>query len=86
MTDYERNIKQIDMLHMGSLQTYDELISLYSLATLIQPHDVDRAVKEMKIVRNYSADLVRRDDRFYELYWQAMLFLARNRDLDSYLQ
>ena len=86
MTDYERNIKQIDMLHMGSLQTYDELISLYSLATLIQPHDVDRAVKEMKIVRNYSADLVRRDDRFYELYWQAMLFLAQNRDLDSYLQ
>ena len=86
MTDYERNIKQIDMLRMGSLQTYDELISLYSLATLIQPHDVDRAVKEMKIVRNYSADLVRRDDRFYELYWQAMLFLAQNRDIDSYLQ
>ncbi len=86
MTDYERNLQQINMLHRGSLQTYDELQLLYSLAALIQSHDHDRAVKEMKIVRNNSADLLRWDRRFVEMYWQALLFLARNRDLDSYLQ
>lgn len=85
MTDYERNLKQIEMLHRGSLQTYDELRLLYSLAALIQADNPEKAVKEMKIVRNNAADLLRRDGRFVEMYWQALLFLARNRDLDSYL-
>ena len=85
MTDYERNLKQIEMLHRGSLQTYDELRLLYSLAALIQDDNQEKAVKEMKIVRNNAADLLRRDGRFVEMYWQALLFLARNRDLDSYL-
>ena len=73
------------MLHRGSLQTYDELRLLYSLAALIQADNPEKAVKEMKIVRNNAADLLRRDGRFVEMYWQALLFLARNRDLDSYL-
>lgn len=85
MTEYERNLKQIDILHKYDLQDYDSLMLLYSLASYIQPHDPDRAVKEMKIVRNNCADLLRRDDSYLELYWNAMLFLARNRDLDSYL-
>lgn len=85
MTDYERNLKQIEMLHRGSLQTYDELRLLYSLAALIQADNPEKAVKEMKIVRNNAADLLRMDGCFVEMYWQALLFLARNRDLDSYL-
>lgn len=85
MTEYERNLKQIDILHKYDLQDYDSLMLLYSLASYIQPHDPDRAVKEMKIVRNNCADLLRRDDSYLELYWNAMMFLARNRDLDSYL-
>ena len=85
MTEFERNLKQIDILHRYSLDDYDNLMTLYSLAVYIQPFDAVRAVKEMKIVRNNAADLLRRDDRFIELYWNAMMFLARNRDLDSYL-
>lgn len=85
MTDFERNIKQIDILHQHDLDDYDNLTLLYSLAVYIAPHDVDRAVSEMKTVRNNAADGLRRDDRFIQLYWDAMLFLARNRDVDSYL-
>ena len=85
MTEFERNLKQIDILHRYDLDDYDNLMLLYSLAMYIQPHDPVRAVKEMKVVRNRSADMLRRYDRFFEMYWNAMLFLARNRDLDSYL-
>ena len=85
MTDYERNLKQIDILHQHDLDDFDNLTLLYSLAVYIAPHDVDRAVVEMKTVRNNAADGLRRDDRFIQLYWDAMLFLARNRDVDSYL-
>ena len=85
MTDYERNLKQIDIIHQHDLDDFDNLTLLYSLAVYIAPHDVDRAVSEMKTVRNNAADGLRRDDRFIQLYWDAMLFLARNRDVDSYL-
>ena len=85
MTDYERNLRQIDILHQHDLDSFDVLTLLYNLAMYIAPHDIDRAVAEMKIVRNNSADGLRRDDRFVQLYWDAMLFLARNKDLDSYL-
>lgn len=83
MTDFERNLRQIDILHQHDLDDYDNLTLLYSLAVYIAPHDVDRAVSEMKIVRNNAADGLRRDDRFIQLYWDALLFLARNRDVDS---
>lgn len=85
MTDFERNLRQIDILHQHDLDDFDNLTLLYSLAVYIAPHDVDRAVVEMKTVRNNAADGLRRDDRFIQLYWDAMLFLARNRDVDSYL-
>lgn len=85
MTDFERNLKQIDILHQHDLDDYENLKLLYSLSCYIQPHDPERAVREMKTVRNNCADMLRRDDRYIELYWQVMLFLARNKDLDSYL-
>ena len=85
MTDFERNLKQIDILHQHDLDDFDNLTLLYSLAVYIAPHDVDRAVSEMKTVRNNAADGLRRDDRFVQLYWDALLFLARNRDVDSLL-
>lgn len=85
MTEFERNLKQIDILHQHDLDDYENLKLLYSLSCYIQPHDPDRAVREMKTVRNNCADMLRRDDRYIELYWQSMLFLARNRDVDSYI-
>lgn len=85
MTEFERNLKQIDILHQHNLDDYENLKLLYSLSCYIQPHDPDRAVREMKTVRNNCADMLRRDDRYIELYWQSMLFLSRNRDVDSYI-
>ena len=85
MSDFERNLRRIEILHQHDLDDFDNLKVLYSLAMLIEPHDPDRAVAEMKTVRNNCADMLRRDQRYMELYWDAMLFLARNRDLDSYL-
>lgn len=58
---------------------------LYDMAIAIKDDDIDRAVTEMKYVKDRAAIITRYDHEAVELYWNAMLFLAQNRDLDSYL-
>lgn len=85
MTSREKNIQIIDKLHTLNLSKYKNLQMLYDMAIAIKDDDIDRAKSEMQIVKNRAAQMTRSDRAFVELYWQAMLFLAQNRDLDSYM-
>lgn len=85
MTSREKNIQIIDKLHTFNLSEYKNLQMLYDMAIAIKDDDIDRAKSEMQIVKNRAAQMTRSDRAFVELYWQAMLFLAQNRDLDSYM-
>lgn len=85
MTEYERYIRLIDRIHTLDLSKHENLQMLYDMAIAIKGIDIDRAKSEMRIVKDRCALMVRSDSSFIELYWQAMLFLAQNRDLDSYL-
>lgn len=85
MTSREKNIQIIDKLHTFNLSEYKNLQMLYDMAIAIKDDDIDRAKSEMQIVKNRAAQMTRSDRAFIELYWQAMLFLAQNRDLDSYM-
>ena len=85
MATYDRNIEIINKLHTLDLSALKNLQMLYDMAIAIKDADIERAKAEMKIVKNRCALMVRFDGSFLELYWQAMLFLAQNRDLDSYL-
>ena len=85
MTSREKNIQIIDKLHTLNLSEYKNLQMLYDMAIAIKDDDIDRAKSEMQIVKNRAAHMTRSDRAFVELYWQAMLFLAQNRDLDSYM-
>ena len=86
MTEQERNIQLIDRLHHLDLYQHRNLSMLYDMALTIKDDDIDRAVMEMKTVKNHCAAMVRSDRVFLELYWNAMLFLAQNRQLDEALQ
>jgi predicted phage terminase large subunit-like protein len=85
MTTYERNIQLIEKIRTLDLSKLKNLQMLYDMALAIKDTDVDRAKSEMRVVKDRCALMVRSDRSFLELYWQAMLFLAQNRDLDSYL-
>lgn len=85
MTAQEKNIQIIDKLHTLNLSEHKNLSMLYDMAIAIKDDDIDRAKSEMQIVKNRAAQMTRSDRAFVELYWQAMLFLAQNRDLDSYM-
>ena len=85
MTTLERNLQLIDRLHQMDLNNTKNLSMLYDMALAIQDDLPDRAFLEMKYVKNMAAVLVRSDHEAMELYWDSMLYLARNRDLDSYL-
>ena len=81
----EKNIQLIQKIHALDLSKLKNLQMLYDMALAISETDVDRAKREMRIVKDRCALMVRSDSSYLELYWEAMLFLARNRDLDSYL-
>lgn len=85
MTTLERNLQLIDRLHQMDLNNTNNLSMLYDMALAIQDDLPDRAFLEMKYVKNMAAVLVRSDHEAMELYWDSMLYLARHRDLDSYL-
>lgn len=85
MTTYERNIQLIEKIRTLDLSKLKNLQMLYDMALAIKDADVDRAKSEMQIVKNRAAQMTRSDRAFVDLYWQAMLFLAQNRDLDSYM-
>jgi len=83
--NYKRNIELIKKLHKLDLSKLHNLQMLYDMAIAIQDDDIERAKHEMRVIKNRCSLMVRTDPSFQELYWQAMLFLAQNRDLDSYL-
>jgi predicted phage terminase large subunit-like protein len=85
MTTLERNIELIDRLHTMDMTKLKNVSMLYDMAIAIREEDPDRAVEEMKFVKQQAAVLTRTDHDAVELYWNAMLYLAQNRDLDSYL-
>jgi len=85
MSNLEQNLQIIKKLHKLNLSELKNLQMLYDMAIAIKDDDIDKAKHEMQVVKNRCALMVRTDPSFQELYWQAMLFLAQNRDLDSYL-
>lgn len=85
MSNLEQNLQIIKKLHRLNLSELKNLQMLYDMAIAIKDDDIDKAKHEMQVVKNRCALMVRTDPSFQELYWQAMLFLAQNRDLDSYL-
>lgn len=58
---------------------------LMDMVLAVKDDDLELAKSECQHVKNLSAIGTRKDSRFTDLYWKAVLFLARNRDLDSYL-
>lgn len=86
MSDFSRNLELIKKLHSMDMTVLDNVSMLYDMVLAIRDDDISLAVSEMKKVRNYAAVLTRTDgEDAVDLYWNAMLFLAQNRDLDSYL-
>ena len=85
MGELSRNLQIIEKLHLLDMTQRKNVSMLYDMAIAIMEDDIDRAVSEMKFVKDRAAILTRYDHEAVELYWNAMLFLAQNRDLDSYL-
>lgn len=85
MGELSRNIEIIEKLHTLDLTQLRNLQMLHDMAVTIRDDDIDRAKSEMQVVKNTAAVMTRSDRAFVDLYWQSMLFLAQNMDLDSYL-
>lgn len=79
-----RNLELIEKLHSMDMTVLDNVSMLYDMVLAIRDDDISLAVSEMKKVRNYAAILTRTDgEDAVDLYWNAMLFLAQNRQLDE---
>ena len=86
MSDLERNLGLIEKLHRMDMSALKNVSMLYDMAIAIHEDDLDRAIREMKFVKERSAILTRSEGQdAVELYWNAMLFLAQNRQLDEAL-
>lgn len=84
MGDLRRNLELIEKLHSMDMTVLDNVSMLYDMVLAIKDDDISLAVSEMKKVRNYAAILTRTDgEDAVDLYWNAMLFLAQNRQLDE---
>lgn len=84
MGDLRRNLELIEKLHSMDMTVLDNVSMLYDMVLAIKDDDIGLAVSEMKKVRNYAAILTRTDgEDAVDLYWNAMLFLAQNRQLDE---
>ena len=81
------NYEIIKALHSRDLTDLKNLSMLYDMALTIKETDPDCAIAEMKLVKNKAAELTRVSNATtkdaVELYWNAMLFLAQNRQLDE---
>lgn len=84
MSDIEKNRSIIRKLHTLDLSQKKNLSMLYDMALAVKDDDIELAKREMMCVKDKCAFLVRSDSSFLELYWQAVLFLAQNRDLRSF--
>lgn len=86
MGELSRNLEIINKLHRLDLNALKNLSMLYDMAVAIEEDDIDRAIAEMKFVKSRTSALTRTEGQeAVDLYWKATLFLARNRDLRSYL-
>lgn len=82
----ERNKSIIKKLHKLDLMQLKNLSMLYDMCIAVKDDDIELAKSEMQIVKRKASVLTRTDGQpAVDLYWNAMLFLAQNRDLDSYL-
>lgn len=80
-----KNIQIVEKLHKTDLRQFKYLSMLFDMVLALKDEDIAMAKEECQYVKNMAAVRVREDYRFNELYWNALLFLAQNRDLDSLL-
>lgn len=85
MGNIEKNRKIIQKLHRTDLHQYRNLSMLFDMVLAVKDDDLELAKSECQHVKNLAAMGTRKDLIFKDLYWRAVLFLAQNRDLDSYL-
>lgn len=84
MGELSKNLAIIEKLHKTGLSTLKHVSMLYDMALAIRDDDLDRAILEMKTVKMQSSVLTRTDgEDAVELYWNSMLFLAQNRQVDE---
>ena len=86
MGELSRNIEIIQKLHRTDLTQLRNLSMLYDMCLAVKDEDLELAKAEMRTVKERASLLTRTEGSpAVELYWNVMLFLAQNRDLDSYL-
>ena len=82
---FAENRRIIEKLHKMDMSSLSTLSMLYDMCIAVKDDDIELAKTEMRVVKDRSAILTRTDGQdAVDLYWKAMLFLAQNRDLDSY--
>lgn len=84
MTLSERK-QLIEKLYKTDLTSYKNLSMLYDMGLSILDDDIEGAKDVMRTVKKVASVQVRDDHEFAELFWNATLVLAQNRDLRSYL-
>ena len=88
MADLKKHLQIIRALHKRDLTQYDNLSMLMDMVLAVKDEDIELAKDEAQFVKRKAAIGTRGKSnvkQFADLYWKAMLFLAQNRDLDSYL-
>lgn len=80
----EKNDKIIQKLLSMDLTNYNNLSMLYDMAIATRDYDIEQTKDLCRIVQKTSAVMSRKDTQFVELYWDATLLLAQNRDVRSY--
>ena len=85
MDKFEHYKKIIKALHKTDLLDIKNLSYLFDMCLAIKEFDIELAKEECQHVKNRAAVLSRQNQKAVDLYWKAILFLAQNRDLDSYL-
>lgn len=85
MGDLEKNRRIIEKLHRVDIHHYKYCSMLMDMVLAVKDDDLELAKSECQHVKNLAAMGSRKDSRFMDLYWKSVLFLAQNKDLDSYL-
>lgn len=83
--DLDKNRRIIEKLHRADLHQYKYCSMLMDMVLAVKDDDLELAKSECQHVKNLAAIGSRKDSRFMDLYWKAVLFLSQNKDLDSYL-
>ena len=81
----EKNDQIIQKLLGMDLEKYDNLSMLYDMAIAVKEYDVEQAKDLCRRIQKIASVMSRKDAEFAELYWNATLLLAQNRDVRSYL-